>query len=100
MFKRIRRAFGPRPRASCNPPAELLLRLQVHLSETCGGSVMGCGCGGYITPIVNRYPTHNAIVGLGCLSCHAVMPLEEIGILDRAPESVEADAPSAGLRLH
>lgn len=94
----IRRAFGRR-RVS-KPAPELLLRLQVHLSQTCGGGVIGCGCGGYITPVVNRYATHNAVVALACLNCHIVLPLEEGGILDLAPESEEADAPSAGMRLH
>src|SRR5437763_974890 len=98
ISRRIRRTFGRR--RGGEPAPELLFHLQTHLSDTCGGAVMGCRCGGYITPIVNRYPTCNAVVALGCLSCHAVMPLEEIGILDRTPESDEADAPSAGMSLH
>ena len=99
ISRRIRRAFG---RPGDEPAPELLFRLQAHLSATCGGAVMGCRCGGYITPIVNRYPTHTAVVALGCLSCHSVAPLEESGVLESAPES-EGVAPRpspAGATVH
>jgi hypothetical protein len=98
ISRRIRRAFG---RRGGEPAPELLFRLQMHLGQTCGGAVTGCRCGGYLPPIPTRWPDHVELVALGCLSCHATMPLEESGILYREPESERPQpAPSAGVTVH
>lgn len=96
---RIWRAFG---RRRDEPAPELLFRLQVHLGQTCGGAVTGCRCGGYLTPVLNRCPAQVELVALGCLSCHAVMPLEESGVLYREAESAleTPAAPSAAATVH
>jgi hypothetical protein len=88
ITEKIRRAFGARPRASGVPRSELL-RLQVHLAETCGGRVIGCPCGGVVTPVVNHQPFGMEIAALVCIACHTVNALDECGLF-AAPEAVPA----------
>lgn len=78
ISRRIRRAFE---RRRGREPALELVRLMDYLAATCGGGVLGCPCGGVITPIVNRYPDRAEVVALACLACHAVADLEETGTL-------------------
>lgn len=84
LTERIRRAFGPKPGAE-------LLRLQVHLSRSCGGGVIGCRCGGFVTPVVNHRPSGLEIAALACVACHSVNGLDEPGLL----ELPELPAPAA-----
>ena len=86
ITERIRRAFGPRSRAPSNAVPELV-RLQLHLSETCGGAVAGCPCGGLITPVVNVHPHGLELAALACTACHEVRGLIETGWLVRECEA-------------
>ena len=78
ISQRIRRAFG---RRRGGEPAPEITRLMNHLAATCGGGVLGCPCGGVVTPIVNSYPDRTEVVALACLDCHSVASLEENGTL-------------------
>jgi hypothetical protein len=67
-----------------------------HLAATCGGGIVGCPCGGIITPIVNRYPDRIDVVALACIACHSVAGLEESGTLGGA----NVAQPTAGMTVH
>ena len=104
IARRIARAFG-RTGGVLFP--EDLNALQNHLSQTCGGAVMLCGCGGRVTPVVSIYPSHRTVEALACIACHNVMALKKRGVIDRntviantnEAES-EAPAPPAGVSIH
>jgi hypothetical protein len=83
--RNLRRVFGARPRASSISPHLELTRLQEHLSDTCGGAVIGCGdCkeGGYLVPIVNYRPFGMEVAALVCVTCHAVQALDKPGRIE------------------
>jgi hypothetical protein len=85
LAARIRRAFKTE-RGPDHPDAKLM-RLQDHLSATCGGAVSRCRCGrGFITPVFNHHCSRVDVVALACTECHEVAGLEEPGLLFERPE--------------
>jgi hypothetical protein len=81
IARRIARVFARSGNRVLFP--EDLSALQNHLSQTCGGLVMLCGCGGYVTPVVDVYPSQRTVEALACVVCHQVTPLKKRGVIDR-----------------
>ena len=84
LTKTLRGLLRARPRTSSICPDAQLRRLQDHLSESCGGAVIGCRkCEpeGFIVPIVNLRPSGYEIAALACAKCHEIYPLDEPGQL-------------------
>ena len=86
---------------------ENLSALQNHLSQTCGGVVIVCPCGGTITRILDIYPSRTTVEALACLACHNVVALKKRGLIDRAAvianmheAESETLAPTAGATVH
>lgn len=81
---KIRRLLGLNPRAvpEIHPRSRPeLVRLQRHLLETCGGSVMNCpACSGLVTPIVDISASGGIeFPAIACISCHNVHTLSQSG---------------------
>jgi hypothetical protein len=90
--ERIRRAFGPSPRA-------LLVHLQHHLTDHCGGAVIGCRCGGLVVPVVNYKPYGLEIAALACVACHEVNGLDEPGLFAAPDAAALSEIAAAGAVL-
>lgn len=84
LLELMRRVVGAKPRPPSISRELELTRLQDHLSQTCGGSVIGCNrCpDGFIVPVVNPRPFGFEVAALACASCHGVYGLDEPGRLE------------------
>jgi len=76
----LRRLFGGRHQPSGPPPQ--LIQLGEHLSHSCGGGLMCCGCGGFLTPVINRVEEGVQVAAIACLNCHSVSPLCDGVLID------------------
>jgi hypothetical protein len=78
--RKLRQIFGKQPGLYMRAPGDQSRSVAAGLSGVSGSSMIWCGCGSLLAPIVYGHDKEAEVVALCCLDCETSLPVR-VGVL-------------------